>query len=537
MSHSRPVETPPEPTASTLPTVSIVKVEPQEAPRQPVPITAPTASMPHAPPKEPTPKLVASTPTTATVSNAKPKEVPSRGDAAMVTTARLVSMPKAEPQEAATQPVATAVIPASILHSRAQEAPTKRIGSTTATTNASRTEPQEAAPRPTARAVAGPRMSHARPQGAAHSPARRTTTTARLPDDRGGRDANSNRKLGEGRVQVRNEFSEPAAHSTSTAQRSRGTNKRSNDEGDTMGQAPAPKRIQTGIAQRTLTGMGMLGRYEVQQSSQRGPNLRTPDTSTATQTGNQRQRPPSYVQAPTEPHQLSTMVCGNEGCRKNTHELADCLGPPSERGDIVGCPLCNTQQHILDCCPKLPYETKESLFDLLVVRRANLPVIRTSISILSLAASLNRLSDLAETMPLTKTTVKMDYRKYKMWKRPWRPILRRDPTLPSDPEALLEKLDRAWQAVSFGTAHNYHTFDAAGVPDMLTIFNREWMCELVPFRQVFVDAGVFLEGRGYYPFMATKAAAGYEAAHKKKVKQELAALRRRRQAASRQRHR
>lgn len=289
-------------------------------------------------------------------------------------------------------------------HRRAQEAIPKPVASTITTSDMPHHEPQEAPPKLAASIVTNDSMPHYR----------RVTVAdfdELLREDR--------ERAREEKERTNPESSGSQAHSTSTAELSRGINKRSLDEAETMALAPPPKRPQTGFPQRTLTSMGMLGCHEVHQHSQVEQHSQVQNITA--QTGNESHRPQSSSQASRGHPRFSARVCGNRRCESRHHELADCLGPPSRQGDIDGCPLCNTQQHGLDCCAKLPRIPRNDLFDILVTRRANLTVIRTSISILSLAASLNKLVVLAETMPLTKGTAKGIYTQHQPWKHRHRP--------------------------------------------------------------------------------------------------------------------
>ncbi|KAL0468329.1 hypothetical protein QR685DRAFT_573625 [Neurospora intermedia] len=371
-------------------------------------------------------------------------------------------------------------------HRRAQEAIPKPVASTITTSDMPHHEPQEAPPKLAASIVTNDSMPHYR----------RVTVAdfdELLREDR--------ERAREEKERTNPESSGSQAHSTSTAELSRGINKRSLDEAETMALAPPPKRPQTGFPQRTLTSMGMLGCHEVHQHSQVEQHSQV--QSITAQTGNESHRPQSSSQASRGHPRFSARVCGNRRCESRHHELADCLGPPSRQGDIDGCPLCNTQQHGLDCCAKLPRIPRNDLFDILVTRRANLTVIRTSISILSLAASLNKLVVLAEAMPLTKGTAKGIYTQH-------------------------QPLDQAWSSVIMGTVQN--NGPPENIPRNLTVFNSVWISQLVPFRKAFAQAGVHVDGRGYYPFGTAPQQRAYEKAHQEKVHQELYTLRRERAA-------
>lgn len=68
------------------------------------------------------------------------------------------------------------------------------------------------------------------------------------------------------------------------------------------------------------------------------------------------------------------------------------------------------------------------------------------------------------------------------------------------------------------------------IPRNLTVFNSVWISQLVPFCKAFAQAGVYVDGRGYYPFGTAPQQHAYEKAHQEKVHQELYTLRRERAA-------
>ncbi|KAK3391318.1 hypothetical protein B0T20DRAFT_456549 [Sordaria brevicollis] len=281
------------------------------------------------------------------------------------------------------------------------------------------------------------------------------------------------------------------------------------------------------LSQRGLASTGLLGRNDVRQRSLDKQQSQAPTTTHATQITNQGQadRPQSSVQPPRKSDHPAApvLLCGNRACQTVGHELVDCFGPPTALGDIVGCPFCNTEAHILDCCPQLPYVTKDTLFDMLVTRRANLPVIRTSISILSLAVSLNKLPTLARAMPLTKPTVKGPYTELRSWRCRDRSLIFRDPTMPTDPVEFLEELDKEWPHVVIQTTHTYGSIGSIPPKRTLTIFAVEWISLLVPYRKIFKRAQVHVDGRGHYPFVED--ARTYERNQKEQVKYLIVALR------------
>ncbi|UQC78560.1 uncharacterized protein CLUP02_04037 [Colletotrichum lupini] len=49
--------------------------------------------------------------------------------------------------------------------------------------------------------------------------------------------------------------------------------------------------------------------------------------------------------------QCANIICGS--CSARGHHLLDCVGPDA-RGDLVGCPFCNTKEHVMDLCPQQP---------------------------------------------------------------------------------------------------------------------------------------------------------------------------------------
>lgn len=86
------------------------------------------------------------------------------------------------------------------------------------------------------------------------------------------------------------------------------------------------------------------------------------------------------------------VVCGNKLCGKKGHTIAECVIPDPKTGLVLGCPLCNTNGHLLDWnCPMKPQPapgTKmdpavirdylERLLELCFVKRANRPSFATN---------------------------------------------------------------------------------------------------------------------------------------------------------------
>ncbi|KHE82492.1 hypothetical protein GE21DRAFT_1310306 [Neurospora crassa] len=276
------------------------------------------------------------------------------------------------------------------------------------------------------------------------------------------------------------------ASAPSTAQSSRGSAKRSLDTADTTALAPQPKRSQPGLPLRTLASV--LDVQEIQLSSKAKQQSQAPTVPRVLQ---------SSAQAKTSP-EPEAKVCGNKACGRSGHELADCFGPPSNVGDIDGCPFCNTQEHVLDNCPLLPSVTKDDLFNVLIRRRANLPLIRTAISFLDLAASHNKLDVLAETMPLSRRTARWAYSELKLWKNPDPSRLFRNPEFSSDPKVLMGKLYESWDELVGATTRIDR--NVKSVPQGITVFKRKWMHQLVPYNTVYHNAKISVQGAGVYPF-------------------------------------
>ncbi|KAK3690216.1 hypothetical protein B0T22DRAFT_515331 [Podospora appendiculata] len=112
-------------------------------------------------------------------------------------------------------------------------------------------------------------------------------------------------------------------------------------------------------------------------------------------------------------------LCGNRHCRKPDPELSHCRGPPSTRGDILGCVLCNTDEHVRDSCPRVKFLTPNDLYTKLVLHHKDLPPIRSSINILLMATRLNVLVRLNNyTFTLTKERVISHWIPKKLWKLP-----------------------------------------------------------------------------------------------------------------------
>lgn len=260
----------------------------------------------------------------------------------------------------------------------------------------------------------------------------------------------------------------------SRVQQGQASTKRSLDKTDARTLAPQSKKQQQGFLLRVPTFV-LEEEYLPSQARQQS---QTPTVAPVPQTP---------AQAKTRPESVDKF-CGNKDCGKPGHELADCFGPPSNMGDIDGCPFCNTQEHVLDNCPLLPTVTKDQLFDVLVTRRANLPLIRTAISFLNLAAFTKKLDLLAKTMPLQRRTARWAYTELKPWKTRDRSKLSRDPEFPSDPRILMGKLYENWETLVSGTTRLDR--DIKSVPDSITVFKRRWTHELVPYNPVYFAAGI-----------------------------------------------
>ena len=73
-------------------------------------------------------------------------------------------------------------------------------------------------------------------------------------------------------------------------------------------------------------------------------------------------------------------LCAN--CDSAKHTLDSCPGPPAPKYlDIYGCGACNTKNHCVDNCHRAKDRTDRDLFLALVVKRGNMPQLRTNIDI------------------------------------------------------------------------------------------------------------------------------------------------------------
>ncbi|KAI1207559.1 uncharacterized protein F4807DRAFT_469354 [Annulohypoxylon truncatum] len=75
---------------------------------------------------------------------------------------------------------------------------------------------------------------------------------------------------------------------------------------------------------------------------------------------------------------VQVVICGN--CGKPNHKLHICPGPVEADGCVAGCPLHNTKEHSLDDCRPSWDVPEETVFRILISRRAGLPPLRTSLS-------------------------------------------------------------------------------------------------------------------------------------------------------------
>ncbi|KAJ4418033.1 hypothetical protein N0V85_001607 [Neurospora sp. IMI 360204] len=322
--------------------------------------------------------------------------------------------------------------------------------------------------------------------------------------------ANIDQPLGEKTKPALLGISAAQTHATSTAQQSRGSIKRSLDTADTTALAPQPKRPQPGLPLRMLTPVPDC--QEAHLPSQAKQKSQAPTVPPV---------PQSSAQAKTSP-ESDAKVCGNKACGRLGHELADCFGPPSNVGDIDGCPFCNTQEHVLDNCPLLGTATKDDLFNVLVTQRANLPLIRTAISFLDLAASHKKLDVLAETMPLQRRTARWTYSELKLWENPDPSKLFRDPEFSSDPKVLMIKLYETWDALVGSTTRIDR--NAKSIPEGIMLFRRKWIHELVPYNTIYHGAKINVQGGGIYPFGPKDELLRVQKGHREMVQERLFAF-------------
>ncbi|KAK3496312.1 hypothetical protein B0T13DRAFT_529519 [Neurospora crassa] len=324
--------------------------------------------------------------------------------------------------------------------------------------------------------------------------------------------ANVNQPSKEETEPAHSEVSATEAHPTSTTQTSRASAKRGLDTTDPPALAPQSKRQQPGLSLRTLASV--LDRQEVHLPSQAKQESQATTVPAVAQSNSQAKRD-------TVP---DGTICGNRACRRPGHELADCFGPPSNMGDLDGCPFCNTQQHVLDNCPDLPRAGKNKLFDTLIIRRADLPPIRTAISFLDLAAAAKKLHVLAETIPLQKRTARWTYSELKLWQHPnpSRLLLFRDPEFSSDPQVLMAKLYESRDALVSGTTRIDRNTES--IPSPIMVVKNQWMAELVPYNKIYQTAKIRVEKRGPYPFGPQDELLRVQKGHREMVQERLFVL-------------
>ncbi|KXH60377.1 hypothetical protein CSAL01_05758 [Colletotrichum salicis] len=83
----------------------------------------------------------------------------------------------------------------------------------------------------------------------------------------------------------------------------------------------------------------------------------------------------------------ANVACGS--CSGKGHHFLACVWPDA-RGDLVGCPFCNTKEHVMDNCPQQPTLNDFEWTHILVFRRANKPLLRTTRSWYHYAELANR---------------------------------------------------------------------------------------------------------------------------------------------------
>ncbi|KAH6635741.1 hypothetical protein F5144DRAFT_610615 [Chaetomium tenue] len=109
---------------------------------------------------------------------------------------------------------------------------------------------------------------------------------------------------------------------------------------------------------------------------------------------------------------LGESILPEDESRRRSRRYAPSRGETS-RGDVPGCPRCNTMQHSWDECPKRPDESQaevrdQDTFNHLVRSRGSLPPIRTEVPWPSLLARLSRES--RSGYPATKAYVQQQFR-------------------------------------------------------------------------------------------------------------------------------
>ncbi|KAJ9133741.1 hypothetical protein NKR23_g10627 [Pleurostoma richardsiae] len=119
--------------------------------------------------------------------------------------------------------------------------------------------------------------------------------------------------------------------------------------------------------------------------------------------------------------------CAN--CGRADHELADCVGPPQNRGYFIGCPACNNQRHFPDECGVVNAMTSEEKWDLFIRCRAQKPSFPTRQGWLALA---REHPDDELGYPLSMEFVAREWAAKKLWEdhnygAPAGPQLERDP--------------------------------------------------------------------------------------------------------------
>ncbi|KAK7960655.1 hypothetical protein PG988_011869 [Apiospora saccharicola] len=77
----------------------------------------------------------------------------------------------------------------------------------------------------------------------------------------------------------------------------------------------------------------------------------------------------STFKLPRQPGETTEPIWQCANCGRFGHTLGDCVVPSYDVGDIDGCPLCNSKEHLFDQCHNVSYMNLEMLLRILFFRR------------------------------------------------------------------------------------------------------------------------------------------------------------------------
>ncbi|KAK1510497.1 uncharacterized protein CCOS01_15328 [Colletotrichum costaricense] len=136
--------------------------------------------------------------------------------------------------------------------------------------------------------------------------------------------------------------------------------------------SPSPKQGVTESTARSSRALSIQIKSEVSPGVETGRQA-TDEVESSNRRVARPAGPKTVRQAPAQDNDRQVV----QSCSARGHHLLDCVWPDA-RGDLVGCPFCNTQEHVMDLCPQQPSFDEWGWAYILIYGRANKPLLRTT---------------------------------------------------------------------------------------------------------------------------------------------------------------